>query len=531
MNMPEASLRVSNLTVSFEKPVVKCVSLEVFPGKTTAIVGESGSGKTILSMAIMGLLPNSARIETGEVRGLGGEVWANAECERGAPVGREISMVFQDPMSSLNPSMKVGEQVAEPLLIHKKISVEECKVRVLNLFKEVELSEPEKAFYKYPHELSGGQKQRVMIAMALACDPKILIADEPTTALDVTVQNTILELLQRLQKKRNLGVLFISHDLDVVRDIADCVLVMRYGEVVEHGDCSQVLEAPKHEYTKELLASRPKRGDACEKGGEEILIEARRVCLDYVTDKNWMGNASNFFTAVKDVDFNIKKGERVGLVGESGSGKSSLGKVLLGMEPVTNGEILWKGKVIDFEDRGSMKSFRKGAQPVSQDPFSALNPRMKIGAALAEALMIRGDVVDIEAQVSDLLKEVGLEASDAEKYPGSFSGGQRQRIVLARALAIEPEFLVLDESVAALDLRIQAEILDLLSEIQKKRELAFLFISHDLTVIEAICDRVLIMKKGEIVEEGKTQELFSNPKNPYTKRLLESRPGLQEIRN
>jgi len=529
--MLEASLRVSNLTVSFDEPVVKGVSFEVFPGQTTAIVGESGSGKTILSMAIMGLLPNSARIESGEVRGLEGEVWANAECECGAPVGREISMVFQDPMSSLNPSMIVGEQVAEPLLIHKKISAEECKVKVLDLFKEVELSEPEKAFYKFPHELSGGQKQRVMIAMALACDPKILIADEPTTALDVTVQNTILGLLQRLQKKRNLAVLFISHDLDVVKDIADTVLVMRYGEVVEQGDCSQVLSAPKHEYTVELLASRPKRGEIGVKGGEGILIEARGVCLDYVTEKTWLGKPSEFFSAVKDVSFNIKQGERVGLVGESGSGKSSLGKVVLGMEPVTRGEILWKGKVIDFEDRGSMKSFRKDAQPVFQDPFSALNPRMKIGAALAEAINMSGDVRDVGAKVSELLTEVGLDESDAEKYPGAFSGGQRQRIVLARALAIEPEFLVLDESVAALDLRIQAEILDLLSEIQKERDLAFLFISHDLTVIEAICDRVLIMKGGEIVEEGETLEVFSYPKNSYTKRLLESRPGLQEIRN
>lgn len=534
MNWGKTSLRVNNLTVSFQEPVVKGVSLEVFPGKTTAIVGESGSGKTILSMAIMGLLPNSARIETGEVKGLAGEVWANAACERGAPVGREISMVFQDPMSSLNPSMIVGEQVAEPLLIHEKITKEECKERVLNLFKEVELSDPEIAYEKFPHELSGGQKQRIMIAMALACDPKILIADEPTTALDVTVQDTILKLLQRLQKKRNLGVLFISHDLDVVRDIADYVLVMRYGEVMEQGACKQVLCAPGHEYTKELLASRPKRGDDSENGekeDEKILIEARGVCLDYVTDKNWLGNASEFFSAVKDVTFNIKSGERVGLVGESGSGKSSLGKVLLGMEPVSSGEVLWKGKVIDFTDRSSLQNFRRSAQPVFQDPFSALNPRMKIGATLAEAIMVRGGVDDIEIKVSDLLKEVGLDESDAEKYPGSFSGGQRQRIVLARALAIEPEFLVLDESVAALDLRIQAEILNLLSEIQKERDLAFLFISHDLTVIEAICDRVLIMKSGEIVEEAETQTLFSNPKNPYTKRLLKSRPGLQEIRN
>jgi peptide/nickel transport system ATP-binding protein len=508
-------LRVENLTIAFDKRVVNDVSLEIYPGRTTAIVGESGSGKTVTSMAIMGLLSRTATIETGRVVGWDEEIWAGQGVDNSAPLGTGISMVFQDPMSSLNPSMRVGKQVAEPLIIHKDMSVSDAKIKVLELFEEVELPDASVAYDKFPHELSGGQKQRVMIAMSLACSPRVLVADEPTTALDVTVQDTILKLLQRLQKERNLGILFISHDLEVVRDIADYVLVMKGGEVVESGECAKVLDTPQHSYTKELIASRPRRVENVTRsmGGDSTLIEVKNVSLEYVTDKS--------FFAVKNVSLKIAPGERVGLVGESGSGKSSLGKLMLGMENCTSGEVYWKSDILDFTDSKELKEFKKGAQPVFQDPFSALNPRMKVGKAIQEAI----NVGDSSQTVHQLLAEVGLEISDAEKYPGAFSGGQRQRVVLARALAIEPEFLVLDESVAALDLRIQAEILKLLDAIQKKRALAFLFISHDLSVIETVCDRVLIMKDGEILEEGDTDKIFKSPENSYTQQLLKSRPG------
>ena len=499
-------LKVKNLSIAFEKRVVNDLSFNVYPGKTTAIVGESGSGKTVSSMAIMGLLPQSATIENGEF----------AELQ----VGVEISMVFQDPMSSLNPSMIVGDQVAEPLLVHEKLDRKKARAKVIELLTEVELPDPITAFDKFPHELSGGQKQRVMIAIAIACNPKVLIADEPTTALDVTVQKVILDLISRLQKDRNLGVLFISHDLEVVKDISDEVIVMRNGNVLEQGACKDVFTKPKHEYTKELIASRPKRDGANFKSATS-LIEASSVCLDYTVKKDFLGRPSEKFGAVKNVSIKINAKERVGLVGESGSGKSSLGKLLLGMERCTSGEVSWKGSTLNIDDSKAIRNFKMGAQPVFQDPFSALNPRLKIGTAIKEALDLSG----ANSSVKDLLKEVGINPEDSEKYPNSFSGGQRQRIVLARALAMEPEFLVLDESVAALDLRIQADILKLISDIQSKRSLAFLFISHDLSVIEAVCDRVIIMKEGEIVEEGSTEDIFKKPQNSYTKELLNSRPG------
>ena len=489
-------LSVKNLTIAFDTPVVNGVSLEVFPGKTTAIVGESGSGKTITSMAVLGLLPKTAIVTSGKIEGA-------------LKIGTDISIIFQDPMSSLNPSMRVGQQVAEPLLIHSKLDKNSARQQVEKLFEEVEL--PINSFEKYPHELSGGQKQRVMIALALALNPKVLIADEPTTALDVTVQKTILDLLSRIQGQRNLGILFISHDLDVVSQFADDVIVMKTGNIVESGSAKDIFNAPKHPYTKELINSKPHRTGSASHS-KEVLIEGKNLALEYPIEKDWLGRTSKVFTAVKNVSVTINKGERVGLVGESGSGKSSLGKLLMGLESCTSGCIIWKGLPVD------LRAFRKVAQPVFQDPFSALNPRMTVGAALTEA-------ISGLKTPQELMEEVGLSPDDINKYPGEFSGGQRQRIVLARALAVEPEFIILDESVAALDLRIQAEILKLLCQIQESRGLAFLFISHDLSVIEAVCDRILIMKNGEIVERGLTEQIFANPENSYTKRLLNSRPG------
>ncbi len=522
----EPILQVNNLTVAFDKVVVKDVSFKVYPGQTTAIVGESGSGKTVTSTAVMGLLPDSGRVVSGEIRGVNRSDYL----KNGVPVGTEISMVFQDPMSSLNPSMRVGHQVGESLRVHLGLNAETASQKVINLFQEVELPSPKDTLNKYPHELSGGQKQRVMIAMALACEPSILVADEPTTALDVTVQSTILKLLQRLQKERNLGVLFISHDLEVVRTIAHHVVVMRFGEVVEQGLCSDVLDNPSHPYTAELINSRPKRLFEGEPDQLQSLIEVNDLSLEYTTSRNFWGSSTNRFKAVDRVSCSIKKGERVGVVGESGCGKSTLGRLMLGLEIPSSGEVLWRNKILDVGNQNSMRQFRMEAQPVFQDPFSALNPRMKIGEAICEAIRqtVEGKSMSHSQQVLEaksLMTEVGLEPEDVEKYPSSFSGGMRQRIVLARALAVKPVFLILDESVAALDLRIQSQILKLLAEIQKNRSLAYLFISHDLDVIRAVCDRILVMKDGTIIEEGSTEEIFNSPVNSYTKHLLESRPG------
>lgn len=514
---PVLSLRDVAIAFDGREPVVKGVSCDVWAGATTCIVGESGSGKTLTSLAIMGLLPGSGKLVGGEVRGPEGALWA-VPGEHRAPVGRDVAMVFQDPMSSLNPSMRVGAQVAEPLELHQGASGEAAQAEVARLFAEVGL--PEGSERKYPHELSGGQKQRVMIALALACNPKVLLADEPTTALDVTVQRDVLDLLQELRDARGLGVLFVTHDLDVVKDIADHVVVMRHGAVVESGTCADVMTSPSHPYTQELLAAMPSpatNATGAHAADGTPLIEVRGVVKRYVTRKNFWGKPVAHFEALKGVSMAIAAGERVGLVGESGSGKSTLGRVMLGLEPADAGEVRWKGGAAEGH------VFRRSAQPVFQDPFSALNPRMTVGAALHEAV---GQRLGGEGpSVRELLEEVGLSAEDAARRPGSFSGGQRQRIVLARALALSPEFLVLDESVAALDLRIQAEILDLLKELCERRGLTFLFISHDLNVVGAVCDRIAVMQAGELVEEGPADQILSCPQHPYTQRLLSSRPG------
>jgi peptide/nickel transport system ATP-binding protein len=431
-------------------------------------------------------------------------------------------MIFQDPMSSLNPSMRVGWQVAEGPRVHRGISRAESRRLVERLFEEVELPDPAGTFDKYPHELSGGQKQRVMIALALAGDPTVLIADEPTTALDVTVQRAVLDLLKRLRESRGLAVLFITHDLDVVADIADEVLVMERGVIVEAGPAGEVLARPTHPYTQALIAAHELGRAEGAKAGGELVWAVEGVTKRFVTAKDFWGRPSKRFVAVDNVSLEIRQGERVGLVGESGSGKSTLGRVMLGLTEPDSGRVMRRGKAVDFADRQQVQALRRAGQLVFQDPFSALNPRMTIGAALREVLRLHGHPL---SDAEQLIADVGLGAEDLRRLPGSFSGGQRQRIVIARALAVRPEFLVLDESVAALDAHIQQEILGLLARLGDERGIAFLFISHDLGVVASFCSRVVVLKQGQVVEAGETDRVWSHPQHPYTRELLASRPG------
>ena len=515
--MPDAPLlKVENLTVSFgENEVIHAVNFDLQQGEILAIVGESGSGKSVTCSAIAGLLPRGGHIAQGRcIHGPTGAHWTGADTPSNPPLGRGLSLVFQDPMSSLNPSMRVGWQVAETAMVHRQCSTSEARSLATALLKEVELPDPEAAFDKYPHEMSGGQKQRVMIALALAADPEVLIADEPTTALDATVQKSILALLKKVQGQRQMGVIFITHDLDVVHAIADRVLVMQHGRIVESGEVNAVLEEPAHPYTQALLRARDIDRFEQNAPSGSPLVQA-------VKASKWYGD----FCAVHDVNLVIKRGERVGLIGESGSGKSTLGRMLIGMLPATSGTITFDGEAVDPANRASMARLRGRAQLVFQDPYSALNPKLTVGSALEEVLIHAGvKASEATHQARRLLEEVGLDASDAAKYPGGFSGGQRQRIVIARALAMEPGFVVLDESVAALDVQIQRDVLELLDRIGRERQLTYLFISHDLDVVASFCNRLVILQKGRIVEAGETDEILQHPATEYTVELLGSRP-------
>ena len=526
-------LQIRDLSVAFygEKPVTSGVTFDLFAGCTTALLGESGSGKSITSSAIMGLLPPGGVVVDGSVQHVPSEtLWVEPQGVNRAPLGRGLSMVFQDPMSSLNPSMRVGLQVAEVLTLHQKCSQSAARMRVQQLFKEVELPDPEITFRKYPHELSGGQKQRIMLAIALAAEPEVLIADEPTTALDVTVQQSILALLKKVQKLRGLAVLFITHDLDVVRDIADHVLVLKDGVIVEQGPTWNVFLHPEHPYTAALLKAKERPRRLFDSAKKTPFIEVNQLSKSFPTHRNLLGRVTAEFTAVRNVSLTIHRGERIGLVGESGSGKSTLGRLLLGLTDSSSGTIVMDGHPVQTHNRKSMKRTRKFAQLVFQDPYSALNPQMRVGRALEEVLKHLGcSTSQSENSAIALLEEVGLQAEDALRYPRSFSGGQRQRIVIARALAMEPEFLVLDESVAALDVQIQRAILDLLAKIGDARQLTFLFISHDLGVMESFCNRLLVMQHGQLVETGKTSEIMESPQHPYTQQLLSSRAGKRSL--
>ncbi len=506
------------------------VSFTLYPGRTLALVGESGSGKSITASAVLGLLPPGTEVAAGSVVHVPtGSDWVTPEHPNGSPRGRGISTVFQDPMSSLNPSMRVGDQVAEPLRVHAGWTRTAARAEVERLFAEVELPEPAQTADKYPHELSGGQKQRVMIALALASSPEVLIADEPTTALDVTVQRAVLDLLDRLRRARGLAVLFITHDLDVVRDIADDVAVMHRGRVVESGPVAEVLLRPQDAYTRELVhahTAADMRSAGAASGSDRPLIAASGVAVDYVRSRDLFGRPRDVFTVLDGVDLCIQPGERVGLVGESGSGKSTLGRALLGLVPLARGRVEVDGVAVDPLNAAAMRRVRAAGQIVFQDPYSALNPRMRVGEALREVVELYGGD---SATVGHLLEEVGLAAADGMRYPDDFSGGQRQRIVIARALAVQPKFLVLDESVAALDVRIRHEILALLDRLGQARRIGFLFISHDLGTVASFCTRIAVLHAGRLVEDGATDEVLSRPKSPVTEALWASRAGTRAL--
>ena len=549
-------LQVEHLRVEFVHDgevnvAVKDVSFEVCRGRTLGIVGESGSGKSVSSLAVMGLLPKppACRV-TGSIR-----LFADGQQEavEHIELGRHVSMIFQEPMTSLNPVHKCGEQVMEMLLAHEKVDKAEARRRVIELFEEVMLPRPEKIFDSYPHEISGGQKQRVMIAMALVCHPDLLIADEPTTALDVTVQKTILELLRTLQNKYQIGIIFITHDLGVIAQIADDVAVMYKGEIVEQGTAEQVLYHPQHPYTRGLLACRPPldsrphrlptvqdflEGNVPQEvqtpaAKREIsatpLLRVRDLEVTYALKKNLFGKVMQELKAVDGLSFDVFRGETVGLVGESGCGKSTLGRAILQLIERSAGTVEYDGVSLDKLSFSEQKALRRKMQIVFQDPYSSLNPRITVGEAILEPLRSH-HLLDNDKQrrerVRELMHQVGLSEEWFNRYPHEFSGGQRQRVCIARALVLQPELVICDESVSALDVSVQAQVLNLLNDLKEHYGYTYIFITHDLSVVKFFSDRIMVMEKGRIVEEGPSDQLFANPQHPYTQRLLAAIPRL-----
>jgi len=571
-------LSIENLSVDFiaESEIshaVKNVSFSVNRGETLGIVGESGSGKTVTSLSILQLLPSPpARYTSGKI--LFSEDGSRQQnlLEKGHRElikirGNKIAMIFQEPMSSLNPVFTCGFQVMEALVNHKKISKQQARVETVEWFSKVRLPDPERIFHRYPHQLSGGQKQRVMIAMAMCCHPSLLICDEPTTALDVTVQKTILELIKELQREQNIGVIFITHDLGVVAEIADKAVVMYRGEIVEQNSVREIFENPKQPYTKALLACRPVNHPRGEKlpvvsdflgetelpsvsyelpsvhskltraaaneapgngGPSATLLKTENLSVWFSSKKNLFGKTTEFVKAVDDVSFEVYRGETLGLVGESGCGKTTLGRALLKLIEPTTGKIIYNNHDLAQTKREDLKSLRKEIQIVFQDPYSSLNPRIAIGSAIAEPMKVHHIQPEAKARrdkVIELLNKVDLRAEHFNRYPHEFSGGQRQRIVIARALALNPSFLVCDESVSALDVSVQAQVLNLLNDLKREFGFTIIFISHDLSVVRYISDRIMVMNRGKIEEAGDADDIYFNPQKEYTKKLIASIPG------
>ncbi|MET0439555.1 MAG: ABC transporter ATP-binding protein [Devosia sp.] len=515
-------LSVRDLTIRFGAfEAAKKVSFDIAPGETLALVGESGSGKSVTALSILKLLPPSATLEGTVMLGTQNLVAASVN-ELRAVRGNDVGMIFQEPMSSLNPVHTVGKQIAEILATHQGLRQTAARKRTLELLAEVGIPDPSSRIDDYPHQLSGGQRQRVMIAMALANNPKLLIADEPTTALDVTVQAQILALLKKLQRQHGMAMLFITHDLTIVRKIADRVSVMTQGEIVESGPTAEIFANPRHAYTQKLLAAAPRGAPVLPKSASPILVETKDLKVWFPIKRGLLRRTVGHIRAVDGVDIAIHRGETLGVVGESGSGKSSLGYALLRLIP-SDGKIVVLGQDIAGRSGRAMRPMRKHMQIVFQDPFGSLSPRMSVGEIVEEGLKVhtpRLTVAEREARVVAVLNEVGLDPKAANRYPHEFSGGQRQRIAIARALVLEPDFLVLDEPTSALDISIQAQVIDLLRDVQRRRDLTYLFISHDLRVVKALAHSVVVMRNGKIVEAGPAAAIFARPRDPYTRQLM-----------
>ena len=564
-------LQVNHLKVEFKTPnglvqAVKDSSFTLKKGETIGIVGESGSGKSVTSLAIMRLHDAGNTVISGEILLNEVNILQIPEDEMRAIRGNQVAMIFQEPMTSLNPVLTCGFQVTEAIRLHLGVDKKEAKKRAIQLFNEVQLPRPEAIFDSYPHQISGGQKQRVMIAMALSCDPEILIADEPTTALDVTVQKTIIELLLRLKAERNMSLIFISHDLGVVSEIADRVIVMYKGEIVEEAPTKTIFAHPKHPYTKGLLACRPsaehhlKRlpivADFLDASNNEVSIENIRkqyiypvaelkdrkkklyaqqpilkineLCTWFPVGAGLFAKQKEVIKAVNKVSFDVYPGETLGLVGESGCGKSTLGRSILRLIEPTSGDVNFENTDLRKLNKNDMRSMRRDIQIIFQDPYSSLNPRLTVGDSLMEPLLVHqlyANNSKRKKHVLELLERVNLPPEYFNRYPHEFSGGQRQRIVIARALALKPKFIICDESVSALDVSVQAQVLNLIRELQQEFNLTYIFISHDLSVIKHISDRIMVMNKGEIIETGDPDEIYYHPKMEYTKKLIDSIPG------
>lgn len=562
-------LQINNLYIQFKTPnglfdAVKNSSFTLSKGQTIGIVGESGSGKSVTSLAIMRLLDEKQGIISGNINLEDTSLLSLSEDEMRNIRGNRIAMIFQEPMTSLNPVLTCGFQVTEAIQLHLGLNKQAAREHTIKLFNEVQLPRPESIFDSYPHQISGGQKQRVMIAMALSCNPEILIADEPTTALDVTVQKTIIELLIRLKAERGMSMIFISHDLGVIREIADHVLVMYRGEIVESAPIDTLFSNPQHPYTKGLLACRPSPGHHLKKlpviadfigANNKETIDHIRARYHYPTEEisarkkklyaqqpilkvdglsTWfpvstgiLGNTTQVIKAVNNASFEVYPGETLGLVGESGSGKTTLGRSILRLITPNAGSIHFEGTNICKVSKTQMRDIRRDMQIIFQDPYSALNPRLTVGESIMEPLQVHqlySNNNKRKQRVMDLLEQVNLQPEHFNRYPHEFSGGQRQRIVIARALALQPKFIICDESVSALDVSVQAQVLNLIRELQEEFDLTYIFISHDLAVIKHISDRIMVMNQGEIVEIGDADEVYNHPQNEYTKKLIAAIP-------
>ena len=580
--MENTLLEFKNLVTEFhtEGTTVKAVngvSFTLNKGETIGIVGESGSGKSVTSLSAMRLIPSPPGIISGgeiifhQNDGTATDLLKISEEEMRKFRGNDIAMIFQEPMTSLNPVFTCGDQVMEAIILHQKLNKKDAKDLTIKLFEEVQLPTPERIFSTYPHQISGGQKQRVMIAMAMSCHPSVLIADEPTTALDVTVQKTILQLMQNLQTEHDMGIMFITHDLGVIAELADKVVVMYKGNIVEQGNVWDIFTNPKHPYTKGLLACRPpldkrytflptvadfmkidENGEIIDNGisvadftkdlaipesertarqkelfAKEPILQIKNLKTYFPIKNGFFGGISDYVKAVDNITFDVYPGETLGLVGESGCGKTTCGRTIIRLEEPTEGEMIYKGKDIAKMNADELRIFRKDVQIIFQDPYSSLNPRMTIGNAIMEPMQVHGILENDEQRkkrVEELLARVSLDPAHFYRYPHEFSGGQRQRIGIARALAVNPKFIICDESVSALDVSVQAQVLNLLNELKEEFGLTYIFISHDLSVVKYMSDRMVVMQEGKIEEMGDADQIYNNPGTEYTQKLIDAIP-------